>query len=152
LLSRCLVGSACRGLVVSGVGLANDGREGQVELGAGQRRSIDNDPRSPLVRRNQVVGGNSGGVHQWVSISGRANSRVASSASGDDIPVNTVLVSAVLGSRSKTSIARELKAVEEGPPGRNKGGGVEGWVVFLSAGLIHVANALVVSMLASKGP
>lgn len=92
-----LLGGASGGLRTS-VCVADEGNQTLVKVRRGQRLAVQSHPRSPLVSRDQVVGGLANRVHERITISGRASGRVRSSTCRNDRPVKTSVGSTALGS------------------------------------------------------
>jgi len=103
---------------------------------------------------DEVVGLNSGAVHEWVAVLIAALARVGGrGAGGQDTPVEVVVSRAFLGDRGAAGVARFLHAEEEGEPIGNILSVCSGCVVVLNGAILpHVAVAFASSMLASEGP
>jgi len=106
------------------------------------------------VRRDEIVGGNSGAVHERVAVLIAALARIGGSgAGGQDIPIEVVVGRAFLCDRGTASVARFLHAEEEGEPIGNILSVCSSAVVVLNGAILpHVAVAFASSMLASERP
>jgi len=126
--------------LLASVSLTDEFGEVEVKLELRQGLAIENDPRSPLVRRREVLGRQSKGVHQSIAF-------LARDASGDvGIIISPARLFGAKRSRKAGVKIGALNAVDKGEPVRR------GRVVLHRTSLDKVAKTLNLTVLAAELP
>lgn len=109
MLGRLMVGKAIASSRGSAsVSIAHELCEAHRDLGARKRGTVDDYPRSKLVRGVEILGILSNAVHQGVAVIVATILGLGSSASIDNAPVNLVVAGAFLSSVQVASVAASL--------------------------------------------
>jgi len=134
------------------VSIANNRNQREIQLCTRQRRPINNDPRSELMRGYQVIRCKGSLVHEWISIIRGTHSRIRTSACLDYIKIQSIIRSTVGHGCGIASVIRFLYAVEKGPPGRIHATFIRCVVVLDCAVLVHIPFTFRNTMLTGESP